>query len=145
MKRFIVISTVIAGLVGVGLWAQNAIAPEHSWHRSMAATLNLTDDQKAQAKTIFQQAHASSQAIQAQVKDARQALANAAKAGASDAEIDRLANAEGPLMAQVAAIHAKAFEKFYAILTPDQKKQVDAMPNGMMGLGMMGRSHGSKK
>jgi Spy/CpxP family protein refolding chaperone len=43
----------------------------------------------------------------------------------SQADIDRISNNMGPLLAQASAIHTKAFAKFYAILTPDQKSKVD--------------------
>lgn len=96
----------------------------------MFANLNLTDTQKEQAKTIFSSSRESNRAIEQQLRDARQALNEAAKSGATDAQIDQLATKIGPLSAQVAAAQAKTFAKFYAILTPEQRNQLG---NGMFG------------
>jgi Spy/CpxP family protein refolding chaperone len=90
----------------------------------MAADLNLTDAQKQQAQSIFQSARESARPLHDQMKQSREALAAAVKNGASDAEIDRLAGALGPQMAQAAAMHAKTFARFYAILTPEQKQKL---------------------
>ena len=87
--------------------------------------LNLTPDQQAQAKTIFQNARASAQPLRAQVRDARLALANAVKSGVPDAQIDQLSNNAAQVSAQLIAIRTKAFEKFYNILTPDQKDKLN--------------------
>src|SRR6266542_4673157 len=57
-----------------------------------AADLNLTDAQKEQAQSIFSASRQSGQAVQAQIKQNREALAAAVKSGASDAESDRLSN-----------------------------------------------------
>ena len=79
----------------------------------LGADLSLSDAQKEQARSIFSSARQSAQPVQDQLKQARQALAAAVKSGASDAEIDRLSNNLGPLMAQATSIRTKAFAKFY--------------------------------
>src|SRR5437660_10159798 len=98
----------------------------------MAANLNLTDAQKQQAQSIFQAARQSAEPVHAQLKQSKQALTAAVKAGAPDAEIDRLSSGLGPLMAQTTAIHTKALAKFYAILTPDQKGKLGDRLDHMM-------------
>jgi Spy/CpxP family protein refolding chaperone len=97
--------------------------------RQLLQKLNLTPDQKTQARQIFQDAAGQSRPVAVQMKQVREQLMQAAKTGAPDANIDQLAEKEAPLAAQLAAIRAKAFEKFYAILNPDQRQQVDAMPH----------------
>lgn len=97
----------------------------------LATQLNLTDVQKQQAQTIFDQAHQASQPVQDQIRQNRQALANAVRSN-NTAEIDRITNNMGPLMAQAADNRAKAFAKFYQILTPEQKTTMDARMNSMM-------------
>lgn len=87
--------------------------------------LNLTPDQKAQAKTIFQAARTSAQPLRTQMHDARVALANAVKSGAPDAQIDQLSSNAAQVSAQLIAIRTKAFEKFYNILTPDQQTKLN--------------------
>src|SRR5258705_8074074 len=61
------------------------------------ADLNLTDAQKQQARAIFSQSREASQSIREQIRQNKQALAAAVKAGAPDAEIDKLASNLGPL------------------------------------------------
>lgn len=104
----------------------------------MFGALNLTADQKAQAKSIFDAQRQAAQPIQDQLDTARKALYAAAKSGAADAQLEQLAAAEAPLLGQLEGVRAKAFAKFYAILTPEQKQKIDSMPGGGMGFGMMG-------
>jgi protein CpxP len=95
----------------------------------MAARLNLTDAQKQQAQSIFSEARKSAQPVRTQIRQNRQALAAAVKSD-SQADIDRISTSMGPLLAQESAIHSKAFANFYALLTPDQKSQVDQRVSG---------------
>ena len=90
----------------------------------LSARLNLTDAQKQQAQSIFADARKTAQPVRAQIRQDKQALAAAVKSG-SKADIDRISNNMGPLLAQASAIHAKAFANFYTILTPEQKSKVD--------------------
>ena len=112
---------------------QTPAAPGARMHRRgammqrLGQLLNLTPDQQTQAKTIFQAARANAQPLAAQMHDTRLALANAIKANAPDAEIDRLSNTAGTLASQLIAGRAKAFEKFYTILTPDQKDKLNTV------------------
>jgi protein CpxP len=116
--------------------AQSAPAPNtpHTGHRSarkgamldrLSAKLNLTDAQKQQAQAIFSNARQSAKPIRDQLRQERQALRAAVKSGAPGSQIDQITNQMGPLMAQATAIHSKAFEKFYSILTPDQRNLMD--------------------
>ena len=93
----------------------------------IADALNLTDAQKQQARTIFQDARQSSQPLRQQLKENRRALADAAKSGKSAAEIQQLSSALGSVWGQMAAIRTEAFSKFYATLTPEQRAKADAM------------------
>jgi protein CpxP len=115
--------------------AQNAPAQNtpHAGRRStqagsridrLAARLNLTDAQKQQAQSIFSEARKSAQPVRAQIRQDRQALAAAVKSD-SQADIDRISNQMGLLLAQASAIRTKAFAQFYATLTADQKSKVD--------------------
>jgi periplasmic protein CpxP/Spy len=94
-------------------------------HRMMQA-LNLTDAQKAQAKTIFQQARQSAQPILQQLKTNRQDLAAAVKAD-DTARIQQLAGVQGNLRGQLTVVRADAFAEFYKTLTPDQKAKADQL------------------
>jgi Spy/CpxP family protein refolding chaperone len=90
----------------------------------LTSDLNLTDSQKQQAQQIFQSARQSAEPIHAQLKQNRQALHAAAKSGASDAEIDKLANNTGTLVGQTTAIHTKSMAQLYKILTPEQQQKL---------------------
>ena len=126
---------------------QRPRAGNHMMLDRLGADLNLTDSQKQQAQSIFQASRQSAQSVHDQLRQSREALAAAVKSGASDAEIDKLASGIGPLMAQTTAIHTKAFAKFYAILTPEQKDKVgqrlDHMMDGVQG--MRGRWQGRQQ
>lgn len=110
--------------------AQAPKAERHSGRRHMqrmAAELNLTDAQTAQAKGIFQASRESSRALLKQLHDARQQLRIEAQNGAATDVINRDSNAVGSLTGQLAAIRAQNFEKFYAILTPEQKDKLASL------------------
>jgi len=112
--------------------APNPPAAHGRFHRGgmmgrLAYRLNLTDAQRQQAKGIFQDLRTQSQPIRAQLKESRQALMNAAQSGQSADQINQLAQAEAAPLAQLAALRAQAFGKLYAILTPAQQQQFQAM------------------
>lgn len=107
----------------------------------MAAKLNLTDAQKTQAKSIWQSARESAQPVAQQLRQARLALRQAAKAGQPAATIDQLAANAGQLSGQLTAVRAKAFEQFYAMLTPEQRTTADELGNHFHGMFMGGHAH----
>ncbi len=92
----------------------------------MMQSLNLTEDQKTQAKAIFQQARQNSQPIVQELKQNREALAAAVKAN-DTAQIQSLSAKQGSLRGQLLTIHSEAMAKFYGTLTPDQKAKADQM------------------
>ena len=111
--------------------APNPPAVHHNFVRRhmqrIAQALNLTDAQKAQAKTIFQQARQSSQPLRQQLKQNRQALTAAVKAGGNGAQIEQLSTQRGTLLGQMVTIRTEAASKFYSMLTPDQRAKADQM------------------
>jgi Spy/CpxP family protein refolding chaperone len=104
----------------------NAMHHRGERREHMAAYLGLTDAQKAQAKTIWQNARENSKPLRQELRQERQNVMAAAKSGKSEQEIQRLAKVEGPQLAQLSAIRASAFEKFYAMLTPAQQQKLNA-------------------
>jgi protein CpxP len=111
-------------------------AKHRQWKRGqgfsrLSTKLNLTDAQKEQAKSIFDAARESSKSIAQELRQRRQALQEAAKAGKTDAEIDQLANEVGSLTGQMTAVRTKAFAKFYTLLTPEQRTQEQQMREKM--------------
>jgi periplasmic protein CpxP/Spy len=121
-------------------------AQHRQWQRGrmfdrMAAKLNLTDAQRGQAKSIWQSARESSRPVAEQLHQARVALRQAAKAGKPAADIDQLAANAGQLTGQITAVRAKAFEQFYAMLTPEQRTTADQLGSHFHGMFMGGHAH----
>lgn len=102
------------------------------FRQRMANYLNLTPEQRAQAKQIMAAAREQAAPLHQQLKQNRQALRTAIKAG-NDAQIDQITAANAPLIAKLSAIRAHAFEKVYANLTPDQKTKADNMRQAFRG------------
>lgn len=86
--------------------------------------LNLTAAQQEQAKPLFNNERDATKNLFDSMKQAEDALTAAEKSNQPDSELDRLANAVGAVHAQMAAIHAKAMARFYAMLTPDQQDKL---------------------
>jgi Spy/CpxP family protein refolding chaperone len=93
---------------------------------NIAQKLNLTDAQKQEFHTIFQQAHQKAMPVREELRTNREALAAAVKADRS-ADIQQLATARGKLVGQITAIYSEAGAKFYQTLTPEQRTKYDQM------------------
>ena len=141
--RFVVMGALASGMVFAQTPAPSDPVPppaaHQQWHRGqfferMATRLNLTDDQKQQTRSIMKATHESAKPVVEQLRQSRQALRDAIKAGKSDAEINQLSANIGNLAGQVATIRAQAFAKTYALLTPDQRAQADAMAAHFRGM-----------
>jgi len=140
MNRLLSKLTVVAALATASALAQTpAATPQPGapptrhrlWARlrpgKVARALNLTDSQKQQAKTIFQQARQTAQPVRQQLQQNRQALVDAVKTGKTTADIQQLAAQQGTLMGQMVAIRTQAWAQFYNLLTPDQRTQADQL------------------
>lgn len=92
--------------------------------KRLVQTLALTDDQKQQAKTIFETARSQAQPLAQQLQADRQALATAIQAG-DTAAIQSLSAKMGTLRGQVLAIRSQGMAQFFALLTPDQKTKAE--------------------
>jgi len=93
---------------------------------NIAQKLNLTDAQRREFDTIFQQAHQTAMPLRDELKTNRDALTAAVKANRT-ADIEQLATARGKLMGQMTAIFAQARAKFYQTLAPEQRAKYDQM------------------
>jgi Spy/CpxP family protein refolding chaperone len=99
----------------------------HQQHMAnIAQKLNLTDAQRREFDTIFQQAHQTAMPLRDELKTNRDALTAAVKANRT-ADIEQLATARGKLMGQMTAIFAQARAKFYQTLAPEQRAKYDQM------------------
>ena len=97
----------------------------------VAQALNLTDAQKAQAQTIFQQAKMSAEPIRQELRQNRERLSAAAKMSNNEADIQKLATEQGRLLGKLIAIHTQARAKFYQMLTPEQRVKDDQLHQQM--------------
>lgn len=120
---------------GTGQFSQRADSnAQHGWRRAgrqaraerIAKYLNLTPEQQDNAKKVFAAAKEEAAPLHQQLKQNREALMNAVKSG-NEAQIDEITKSEAPVLAQLMAIRAKAFEKIYATLTPEQKTKAENM------------------
>jgi Spy/CpxP family protein refolding chaperone len=93
----------------------------------MAQALNLTASQREQARMIFEHARQSAQPILPELRQNRMKLTAAAKANASESDIQKLADDQGRLLGQMVAIRTEASAKFYQLLTPEQRVKADQM------------------
>jgi Spy/CpxP family protein refolding chaperone len=94
----------------------------------LARRLDLTDPQKQQATSLFSAAEEAGKELRKSLKKAEEDLNNAAKTGASDQQIEKLAGAMGTLAGQLAANETKARAKFRALLTAEQRQKFDQFP-----------------
>jgi Spy/CpxP family protein refolding chaperone len=99
----------------------------HPYSEQMAQALGLTASQKEQARMIFQYARQSAQPIRQELMQNREKLVAAAKAGKSDADIEKIADDHGRLLGRLVAIRTEASAKFYKMLTPEQRAKADRM------------------
>jgi Spy/CpxP family protein refolding chaperone len=118
----------VAALGTASLFAQTPPTERHQHQRAnaMASQLNLTDAQKSQMQSIFQEARQSAQPVRQQLKQTRESLNAAVKAGNSD-QIQQLAATEGTEIGQMAAIRASAHAKMFKMLTPEQQQKFSAL------------------
>lgn len=120
-----VLSAVVGGMLlaqGPGMGGRRMGMRGRASQELLAGFLGLTDAQKAQAKTIFENAKTAAQPIRTQMQEARKALNAAITAGQP---VDAAAAAVGNLFGQLTAIQAKAREQFRGILTPEQLTKLD--------------------
>lgn len=125
MKRNLMkCATIAAFAAGIALAQPSAPQPRAMLRHRIVEASDLTDAQKQQAKTIFQQAKLDAQPLKQELQQNRQALATAAKANDA-AQIRQLATQQGNVMGQLVATRAQAMAKFYATLTPEQRAKAD--------------------
>jgi Spy/CpxP family protein refolding chaperone len=98
----------------------------------LAKELSLTPDQQTKVRAIFADTHQRAEALQPKIREERDALKAAVKAG-NDREIDRILQQNSQLNADFEAMHVKAMAKVYAMLTPDQKTKFDQLDSGWFG------------
>lgn len=104
----------------------HSFARRQGVHQRMMQALNLTDAQKQQAKSIFQQSRESMKPVFRELRQNRQALEIAVKAN-DQTKIEQLAAKQGHLRGKMMTARAEAMAKVYQILTPEQRSKADQM------------------
>ena len=117
MKNLLKLAVVTA-LLATTTFAQAADRKEV--RQKIFQSLNLSKDQKLQARSILQNARQSAKPVTQQLKQNREAL-TAAVTGNDPAKIQQLSTEQGQLRGQILGIRSDAMSKFYAILTPEQR------------------------
>ena len=114
-------------------------------HQQMMQALNLTTAQKQQAKTIFGDAKQKAEPIRQEMRQNKEGLDAAVKVD-NTSQIERLSSRQGELHGKALAIRSEARAKFYAILTPEQRKKADQMQSRQrMGERMRERESASRE
>jgi hypothetical protein len=91
----------------------------------LAGRLELTDEQMTNIRDILRQARPAANAAEDAVADAKQALHEAVIDGATEQEIRDAAKALGEAISNQAALHARTLASAKAVLTEEQRKELD--------------------
>ncbi|MGS2722733.1 Spy/CpxP family protein refolding chaperone [Porticoccus sp. GXU_MW_L64] len=97
---------------------------EQSFKR-MAKHLGMDENQRQQARAIHQELRPQIRELHKQSRDVRKALGEAVRGGASQSEIDALAAQQGDLHGQIVAKRAEAKSRVHALLSDEQKQQLE--------------------
>jgi Spy/CpxP family protein refolding chaperone len=136
------LSVTLAVGLNLGGWlttpalASDATAPAHGrFFQRMAQRLNLTDDQKAQIKTILRAEKGTLAPLLGQVRAARENLRAAIRAGDANETSVRAASARvAAAEADLAVERMKIYGKIAPILTGEQRRKISAFEQRADGL-----------
>lgn len=95
-------------------------------HQEMMQQLNLSPQQKAEARNIFSSAWQNSKPIFDQLRQNNAALATAVKNN-DQAKIQQLSAEQGKLRGQLVQGHEMAMARFYQTLSPQQRAKADQL------------------
>jgi len=124
-KKFAALTAVAALGASSLVFAAEAQNPRH-FRRGGALMQVLNDSQKAQAKTVFQQARESAKPIRQQLMETRKSMRAAVQSGNTD-QIQKLSATEGNEIGQLMAVRSSAFSKVYQTLSPEQKQKLSEL------------------
>jgi Spy/CpxP family protein refolding chaperone len=96
----------------------------------ISTELNLTDQQKQQAKDIFSSEREAARSVRQELIQERKSVRSAIQAGKPAAEVQQLAKNEAPKLGELAGLRAAAFAKFHAVLTPAQQQKLQSLHQG---------------
>ncbi|HKO95348.1 MAG TPA: Spy/CpxP family protein refolding chaperone [Pyrinomonadaceae bacterium] len=94
----------------------------------MTKALNLTSDQQAQIKTLFEGIHAAQEPRHARLHELHKQMEAATANGQFDeAKVRAIANEQAQLMADSMVEHERIKSKIYGILTAEQRAKAEEM------------------
>ena len=98
----------------------------------MSRALNLTAEQKQQAKAIMDSVESTASGIHAKLDDVHKQLEAATANGQFDeTQVRALANQQAQLEADMKVEHFRAISKVFAILTPEQRVKAEELHKQM--------------
>lgn len=107
----------------------------------LAYRLNLTPDQRTKVRAIVDKARPETRALRDKLFDNRQQLRTLVSQGtAKEADVRKLADTQGKLMADMIVHRSKVHSEINAVLTPEQREQFQQFGpgRGRFGPGMGG-------
>lgn len=99
--------------------------PQGAFWQHKMDKLKMTPEQQAQAKQIFEKQHAAQEKNREAMRETQQALYAASRTKDFDrSRVEQLANDQAKLRAQMTVARAEAMHQFFAVLTEEQKQQM---------------------
>ncbi len=92
-----------------------------------AKSLNLTDDQKAQMKTIMQKEHASMKPLEQQMRQTHEALRQYEQGTFDEAKVRALAAQQSQAHIEMTVAQTRIHNEMFQLLTPEQQTQLKTM------------------
>ena len=92
-----------------------------------AKSLNLTDDQKAQMKTIMQKEHASMKPLEQQMRQTHEALRQYEQGTFDEAKVRALAAQQAQAHIEMTVAQTRIHNEMFQLLTPEQQTQLKTM------------------
>jgi protein CpxP len=100
----------------------------------IARDLNLSDEQKAQAKQVFEDSKSRVEPLMKQLRENRQQVKDLGTDGVFDEQkVQEIADAQANLMKQMFIEKEKGKAQLFAILTPEQREQAKQKINDFEG------------
>ena len=93
----------------------------------LAKSLNLTDDQKAQMKTIMEKNHTTMKPLMQQSHQIEQQLRQYVEGPYDETKVRTLATQKAQIEVELTVAHTRVHNQLYQLLTPDQQAKVKEM------------------
>ena len=106
--------------------------PPPLMNEHLARELNLSDEQNAQVKAVFDAEHSTVEGLMKKLDDLREQIRAATANGRFDeAQVRTLANQQGQTQADLIVEHERTKAKIYGILTAEQRSKLEQLHERM--------------